>query len=409
LYKKYLISKIKSVMGKADILIVEDDIITATVIKKYLEKNNYSVVDIIENGETAVAVAKAKRPDLILMDIFLKDSIDGIEVAQRIKKSVDIPIIYLTADSSTSTIERAKITEPFGYLVKPVDSAVLITNIELTLQKQISYSRKILDALKKANDELENRVKERTDELFNTNIELKKEMEQRILIEDELRKADKLATIGKMSAILAHEIRNPLNSIRINADILIDTVNFTENQKKRVKLIQKEVERLNNLVKDVLLFSRQGDLMQADFVFKIFIEGLYSQLRGVLEEKNISFESECPEIKVRGDVEKLKQVFLNILLNAVDAIYENGKIKIMAVLNADHNMLIIDVIDNGSGVPFPDKLFEPFHTTKNLGTGLGLSISQNILKNHKGALYLLRSKPTETVFRIELPYNQTTQ
>jgi len=393
-------------MGKADILIVEDDIITATVIKKYLEKNNYSVVGIIENGEAAVDAAKQKRPDLILMDIFLKDSIDGIEVAQRIKLSVDIPVIYLTADNSTATIERAKITEPFGYLVKPVDSAVLITNIELTLQKQISYNKKILDALKKANDELENRVKERTDELFKTNMDLKKEMEQRLLIEDELRNADKLATIGKMSTILAHEIRNPLNSIKINADILIDTVNFTDNQKKRIKMIQKEVDRLNNLVKDVLLFSRQGELLQSEFIFTIFIEGLHSQLKGLLEEKNIAFEFECPEIRIRGDVEKLKQVFLNILLNAVDAIYENGKIRIIAVLDSEDEKLIIDIIDNGSGVPYPDKLFEPFHTTKNLGTGLGLSISQNILKNHKGNLYLLRSKPTETIFRIELPFNQ---
>ena len=396
-------------MGKADILIVEDDIITATVIKKYLEKHNYSVVDIIEDGLAAVDAAKAKRPDLILMDIFLKDSIDGIEVAQRIKQSIDIPIIYLTADSSSATIERAKITEPFGYLVKPVDSAVLITNIELTLQKQISYNKKILDALKKANDELENRVKERTDELFKTNIELKKEMEQRILIEDELRKADKLATIGKMSAILAHEIRNPLNSIKINADILIDTVNFTENQKKRIKLIQKEVDRLNNLVKDVLMFSRQDNLMQVDFIFTIFIEGLHSQLKGVLEDKNISFEYDCPEIKIRGDVDKLKQVFLNILINSIDAIYENGKIRIEAKFDEINNKFIVDIIDNGSGVPFPEKLFEPFHTTKNLGTGLGLSISQNILRNHKGDLYLLKSKPTETIFRIELPYNQTKQ
>jgi signal transduction histidine kinase len=396
-------------MGKADILIVEDDIITATVIKKYLEKHNYSVVDIIEDGVAAVDVAKTKKPDLILMDIFLKDSIDGIEVAQRIKQSIDIPIIYLTADSSSVTIERAKITEPFGYLVKPVDSAVLITNIELTLQKQISYNKKILDALKKANDELENRVKERTEELFKTNIELKKEMEQRILIEDELRKADKLATIGKMSAILAHEIRNPLNSIKINADILIDTVNFTENQKKRIKLIQKEVDRLNNLVKDVLMFSRQDNLMQVDFVFTIFIEGLRSQLRSILEEKNISFEYDCPEIKIRGDVDKLKQVFLNIILNSIDAIYENGKISIEVNLNETNDKFIIDIIDNGSGVTFPEKLFEPFHTTKNLGTGLGLSISQNILRNHKGDLYLLRSKPTETIFRIELPNNQTIQ
>jgi len=137
-------------MGKADILIVEDDIITATVIKKYLEKNNYNVVGIIEDGVNAVKSAIAKKPDLILMDIFLKDSIDGIEVAKRIKQKIDIPVIFLTADSSSDTIDRAKITEPFGYLVKPVDRNVLITNIELTLQKQLSYNKKILDALKKA-------------------------------------------------------------------------------------------------------------------------------------------------------------------------------------------------------------------------------------------------------------------
>jgi signal transduction histidine kinase len=394
-------------MGKADILIVEDDIVTATVIKRHLLKSNYNVVDIIAEGEAAIAAAITNKPDLILLDIFLKDSIDGIEVARRIKENIDIPIIYMTADNTSETIERAKITEPFGYLVKPVDGTVLITNVELTLQKQISYNKKILDALKKANDELENRVKERTEELFKANEELTKEMEHRLLIEDELRKADMLATIGKMSAILAHEIRNPLNSIRINADILIDTVSFTENQKKRVKLIQKEVNRLNNLVKDVLLFSRQGELMQSDFIFTIFIEGLHTQLKAILDEKNIAFEFEGPEIKIRGDVEKLKQVFLNILLNAVDAIYDNGKIRIAAYLDDAKENLIIDVKDNGSGVPFPDKLFEPFHTTKNLGTGLGLSISQNILESHKGRLYLLSSKPTETIFRIELPYNQT--
>ena len=152
-------------MSKADILIVEDDLITATIIKKYLVKHNYNVIGIIDEGELAVETALINNPDLILMDIFLKDSIDGIEVARRIIEKSEIPIIYLTADSSDESIQRAKITEPFGYLVKPVNSSVLITNIELTLQKQYSYNKKILDTLKKANDELEQRVNERTNEL----------------------------------------------------------------------------------------------------------------------------------------------------------------------------------------------------------------------------------------------------
>jgi signal transduction histidine kinase len=392
-------------MSKADILIVEDDILTASVIRKYLEKNNYNVTYIIEDGETAVEKALSTKPDLILMDIFLKDSIDGIEVAQRIKRKVDIPVIFLTADSSKDTIQRAKITEPFGYLVKPVDSSVLITNIDLTLQKQISYNKKILDTLQKANDELERRVKIRTEELFKANEVLKSEMEQRKQAEEELRKADRLATIGKMSAVLAHEIRNPLNSIRINADILNETVVFTENQKRRIRIIQKEVDRLNNLVKDVLMFSRQSGLISIEFNLKNLIDGIHQQIANIIEEKKITFDNQIPEIKIKGDLEKLKQVFLNLILNSVDAIFEDGKITITSDIDNETNNLCISVIDNGCGVANSEKMFEPFYTSKNLGTGLGLSISQNIVKQHNGELKLLSSKPGETIFHILLPYN----
>lgn len=392
-------------MSKADILIVEDDIITATVIKKYLEKNNYNVLEIISNGEIAIEKALALNPDLILLDIFLKNSIDGIEVARKINEEKEIPVLFLTADSSDDTIQRAKITHPYGYLVKPIESSVLITNIELTLDKQLSYNKKILEALKKANDELEMRVKERTEELVRVNKDLKIEMDYRLRIEEELRITNTLATIGKMSAILAHEIRNPLNSIRINADILIENPIINDNQKKRIKIIQKEVDRLNNLVKDVLMFTRQGNLLESEFNLLTFMKGFQVQLHDILQEKNIELEINIPDIKLRGDIEKLKQVFLNLLNNSIDAIYQIGKIEITALINGD-NKIIIDIKDNGSGVPNPDKLFDPFFTTKNLGTGLGLSISQNILRQHKGDLYLLRSKPTETIFRIEFPLSK---
>ena len=392
-------------MSKADILIVEDDNLTASVIRKYLEKNNYNVTYVIENGETAVVKALESRPDLILMDIFLKDSIDGIEVARRIKQKVDIPVIFLTADSSNDTIQRAKITEPFGYLVKPVDSSVLITNIELTLQKQISYNKRILDTLQRANDELEKRVKERTDELYKANEVLKNEIIQRKQAEEELRKADRLATIGKMSAVLAHEIRNPLNSIKINADILYETAVLAENQKKRIKIIQKEVDRLNNLVKDVLMFSRQSGLVLIDLNLKNLVDGIFQQIVNILDDKKILFANKVNDLKIKGDFEKLKQVFLNLILNSVDAIYEDGQIEVSTTVDREDEKIYIAIKDNGSGVANPEKLFEPFFTSKNIGTGLGLSISQNIIRQHNGELVLHSSRPGETVFHIILPYN----
>jgi len=392
-------------MSKADILIVEDDKLTASVLRKYLEKNNYNVTHVIEDGLTAVEKALLTKPDLILMDIFLKDSIDGIEVARRIKQKVDIPVIFLTADSSSDTIQRAKITEPFGYLVKPVDSSVLMTNIDLTLRKQISYNKKLMETLQKANDELERRVNERTNELFEANEVLKNEITQRKLAEEELRKADRLATIGKMSAVLAHEIRNPLNSIKINADILHETAALTENQKKRIKIIRKEVERLNNLVKDVLMFSRQSELVLIELSLKNLVDGLYQQIMNILEEKKIDFINSVGDVRIKGDFEKLKQVFLNLILNSIDAIFEDGRIEISSVIDNGSGKIYISVADNGCGVANPDKMFDPFYTSKNLGTGLGLSISQNIIKQHNGELVLHSSKPGETVFHIILPYN----
>ncbi|MFA7361791.1 MAG: response regulator [Candidatus Kapaibacterium sp.] len=389
-------------MTKADILIVEDDEIIASLIKTYLERSNYNVIDIFSDGEKAVTAALNFNPDLILLDIYLKNSIDGIEVAKRITKQKEIPIIFLTADSSDETIQRAKITEPHGYLVKPVESVVLITNIELILQKQFAHNKKLLESLKKAYDELESKVRERTIDLYKANEKLKIEITQRLKIEEELRRADTLVTIGKMSAVLAHEIRNPLNSIKINADIMIDNDSFTESQKKRLKIIHKEVERLNNLVKDVLLFARQNDLLLSEFTLESFFETIHLQLKAILEEKKIAIEFKTSMVKIRGDVEKLKQVFLNLIINAIDAIYENGRIEINSFIN-NKDIFIIDIKDNGCGVADPNKLFEPFHTTKNLGTGLGLSISQNILRSHDGDLYLLSSKPNETIFRIELP------
>lgn len=391
-------------MSKADILIVEDDKLTASVLRKYLEKNNYNVTHVIEDGLTAVEKALLTKPDLILMDIFLKDSIDGIEVARRIKTKVDIPVIFLTADSSSDTIQRAKITEPFGYLVKPVDSSVLMTNIDLTLRKQISYNKKLMETLQQANDELERRVNERTNELFEANEVLKNEIIQRKLAEEELRKADTLATIGKMSAVLAHEIRNPLNSIKINADILHETAVLTENQRKRIKIIRKEVERLNNLVKDVLMFSRQSELVLIDLSLKNLIDGLYQQIINILEEKKIDFKNSIGDVRIKGDFEKLKQVFLNLILNSIDAIFEDGRIEISSVTDNGSGKIYISVTDNGCGVANPDKMFDPFYTSKNLGTGLGLSISQNIIKQHNGKLVLHSSKPGETVFHIILPY-----
>lgn len=388
-------------MKKAEILIVEDDILTASVIQKYLTKNGYDVLGIAPNATRAFEEIKKAKPDLILMDIFLRDSIDGIEIAKMVKEKYDIPVIYLTADSSETTIDRAKITEPFGYLVKPVDSKILITNVELTIQKQLSHNNKILETLRIKNDELEKKVKERTSELMAMNEELKSEIKQRKLAEEALKKAERLATIGKMSAVLAHEIRNPLNSIKINADILFETLDLTENKRRRLQIMQKEINRLDNLVKEVLLYSRQVNLVFTEFNIYNLVENIITQLKPHFEEKRIELKNNLHKINIKGDSEKLKQVFINLILNAVDAVPDGGFIEFYS--EDGNEKFDIFVKDNGCGINDAEKIFEPFFTTKNLGTGLGLPISQNIIEQHSGNMSVLHSKAGETVFCISLP------
>ncbi len=391
-------------MSREKILIVEDDLLTARIISKMLTNRGFIITDIITKSCEVLDSIIKNSPDIILMDITLEGELDGIEIAYKIKEKFNIPIIYLTADSSEETIKRAKITGPFGYLIKPVNEKILVTTIEITLQKQYLHNKEILETLKKANDELEEKVKQRTAELIKKNIRLQKEIKQRKLAEEELKKAERLATIGKMAAILAHEIRNPLNSIKINTDVLSCIKDLSEVNKKRIQIIQTEINRLENLVKEVLQFSKSITLYKSEFNLKNFTEQVIQQISPDIESRGIVIKNNSQDIVLIADMEKLKQVFLNLIYNAFEAIHENGIVEIST--QALKNKVKIFIKDNGYGVEQPEKIFEPFFTTKENGTGIGLALSQKIIEHHNGRLELISTKPGETIFCITLPLNK---
>ena len=122
-------------MSKVKILVVEDENIVAKDIQSRLERLQYEVCGVVASGEEAIRQAKTTQPDLVLMDIMLRGKMDGIETAEHIRECVDAPVIYLTAFSDTHTLERAKATEPFGYVLKPFEERDLHVTIQMALSK----------------------------------------------------------------------------------------------------------------------------------------------------------------------------------------------------------------------------------------------------------------------------------
>ena len=132
-------------MAKSKIMIVEDEWITADDIRMSLQSLGYTVSSVVSSGEEAIKKAEGDRPDLVLMDIVLKGEMDGIEAASQIRSCYNIPIIYLTAYADEKILERAKITEPFGYIVKPFVNEDLKIAIEIALYKhRVEKERKKL-------------------------------------------------------------------------------------------------------------------------------------------------------------------------------------------------------------------------------------------------------------------------
>ncbi|HMK54420.1 MAG TPA: methanogen output domain 1-containing protein [Methanobacteriaceae archaeon] len=129
-------------MSKSRILVVEDEAIVAMGIKQKLEDLGHQVLDIVFTGEDAVKIALETKPDVILMDIVLKGDMDGIEAAGKIRNHLDVPVIYLTAYSDEDVLKRARITEPYGYILKPFKKSEVNANIEMALYKHQAEKKK---------------------------------------------------------------------------------------------------------------------------------------------------------------------------------------------------------------------------------------------------------------------------
>jgi signal transduction histidine kinase/HAMP domain-containing protein len=234
--------------------------------------------------------------------------------------------------------------------------------------------------------------------------DLKAQMNELKETQEQLVHAAKLAAIGEVISNVAHELNNPLTSIIGYAELIKEETDIN-NIMKDVDIIEKEARRSGNIIHELLEFSRKRPLAITKIDLNVLIDETISLVTSKLRDTRIKMIKEYSEIPlIMGDPNQLKQVFLNIFNNAMDAISGNeGEIKITTARK--NKNVIVEVYDNGEGIPdnVLKRIFEPFFTTKkDKGTGIGLSITQKIVQNHKGKIDITSKEGEWTKFAITL-------
>jgi len=227
-------------------------------------------------------------------------------------------------------------------------------------------------------------------------------------LEEGIKRSERLASLGVMATGIAHEIKNPLVSIKTFAQLLQEKYNDKDFREQFSSLAIREVDRINALVEDILVFAKPRGIVWEDVDIKEVIKATVVLLLPQFPDKKIeikeSFSSE--PLVIKGDADKLKQALLNVCINSVQAIDREGVIEIKA--EKEEDMVRIAISDNGCGIKKDvlDKIFEPFFTTKGKGTGLGLSIVARIIDEHKGVIKVDSVEGKGTTVFIELPVKQ---
>lgn len=230
--------------------------------------------------------------------------------------------------------------------------------------------------------------------------------------QEQLHTAEKLASIGELSAGVAHEINNPLGTIILYASLIKKQLERLESGtlvREDLELIIKEANRCKGIVANLLNFARQGVLHYSHFDLVKLITEIVEPIKldTVFSNVRITINNNKEEYFINADPDQLKEVFSNIILNAVEAVKEKPNGKVFVSINENDGYSIISVEDNGYGIPEKNKskIFTPFFTTKKIGkgTGLGLAISYGIIKMHRGEISFESETDKGTKFIVKLP------
>ena len=234
---------------------------------------------------------------------------------------------------------------------------------------------------------------------------------------EEVRRLDRLASLGTLAAGMAHEIKNPLSSIKTFTQLLPEKMDDKEFREDFLAIAQKEVDRIDYLINQLLSFARPSKpQFQKSDILKVMEETLAIIDNQIIKKKikvTKEFQKDLPQVFV--DERQIKQVFINIMVNAIQAMEDEGSLTLSTKANQqkmhrgeEAEFLQILITDTGKGIPDDqlDKLFNPFFTTKHDGTGLGLAIVHRIIEEHHGFIEISSKLGKGTTFTINLPMSE---
>lgn len=228
------------------------------------------------------------------------------------------------------------------------------------------------------------------------------------------RHLDGLAKLGELSAVVAHEIRNPLAGISATAEVLLDDIAIDDPRRRSVDIILSEIHRLEKTVRNLLDFARDRKPFITRVDLRDVLERVLAAVDAHAEEHGITVEGTCPNSlpDAHADPELVEQAFTNLVLNALQAMPGGGKLGVKLYANTDETgrWIKVSITDCGCGIGKADRkrIFDPFFTTKAAGAGLGLAVSKKIIEAQKGFIAVDSSPGRGTTFVVGLPAADTT-
>lgn len=383
---------------KERIVVVDDERIILELTSMILASKGYEVLT-AENALEGLALIARHTPSVVLLD-YMMPRMDGMTALRKIRQEFpDSYVIMFTGKGSEEIAVELMKAGASDYILKPFNNHDLIDRIENVLRmrrielhnRDLRQDReRLLQEVEEWNLELERRVKGKTHELERAHAEIVQ--------------SEKLAALGHLSAGMAHEIRNPLNSISLFAQVLRGAVS-DEERSSYVDKIMSEVDRVDALLVKLLAASKSPHVEIRAVDVSELMHGLLAELEPQLDARQIETRVRIAEHLplIQADPDEISQIFSNLLVNAIYEMSDGGELSID--LSSGSGEVKIVVKDTGKGIlaEHLNKVFDPFFTTKEKGTGFGLSVVLRIVKTYGGHISVDSSPNQGASFTVLLP------